>query len=327
VVDRLAYATTAAATALRWRRRLIIVCCHAHLAPIAWVCARLSGAPYVVWCHGRETWGRLRPLVRFSLRRADVLFAPSQFTAGAVEAAASLSAGSVNVIPHCVGPEFDGHPASPLSKERPPTALSVARLDSDEQYKGLDTVLHAWPTVNRRLPEAELVVVGEGADRSRLERIASVLGVKDSVRFRGRISDEELQAEYAGADVFVLPSRCRLQPRAEGEGFGLVFAEAGRQGLAVVAGAAGGAIEAVADGESGILVDPDNPEQVADATVKVLSDKGLAHRLGQGGRARALREYSYERFRDTVESLMSSLDVAAGDKRGFKGSTEERAQC
>ncbi len=326
VVDRIAYATAVSTRALRWRCRLIIVCCHAHLAPIAWLSARFSGAPYVVWCHGRETWGRLRPLVRFSLQRADVVFAPSQFTARAVEAAASLNAGSVKVISHCVGPEFDGHPASPLTKERPPTALSVARLDSDEQYKGLDTVLHAWPTVNRRLPEAELVVVGEGADRPRLERIASVLGVKDSVRFRGRISDEELQAEYAGADVFVLPSRCRLQPRPEGEGFGLVFAEAGREGLAVVAGAAGGASEAVADGESGILVDPDDPEQVADATLRVLSDNRLAHRLGEGGRARALREYSYERFREAIESLVCSLDVTAGDKREVKRSTEERAQ-
>ena len=303
-VDRLAYASTAAATALRWRRRLIIVCCHAHLAPIAWLCARLSGAPCVVWCHGRETWGRLRPLVRFSLRRADVLFAPSHFSARAVEAAATLSAGSVKVVPHCVDPELDGHLGSPLSEKRSPTALSVARLDTDEQYKGLDTVLHAWPEVNRRLPQAELVVVGEGADRPRLERIASVLGVEDRVRFRGRISDEELQAEYAGADVFVLPSRCRLQPRAEGEGFGLVFAEAGRQGLAVVAGAAGGASEAVADGESGILVDPDEPDQVASATIRVLSDGELARSLGEGGRARALDEFSYDRFRDAIRGLI-----------------------
>ncbi len=132
VVDRLAYATTAATSALRWRRRLVIVCCHAHLAPIAWLCARLSGAPCVVWCHGRETWGRLRPLVRFSLRRADVLFAPSHFSARAVEAAATLSAGSVKVIPHCVGPELDDHPAFLLRREtlRPRSVLRASTATS-----------------------------------------------------------------------------------------------------------------------------------------------------------------------------------------------------
>jgi phosphatidylinositol alpha-1,6-mannosyltransferase len=224
-----------------------------------------------------------------------------------VEAAATLSAGSVKVVPHCVDPDLDGHLRPPLSEKRPPTALSVARLDNDEQYKGLDTVLHAWPTVNRRLPDAELVVVGEGADRPRLERIASVLGVKHRVRFRGRISDEELQAEYAGADVFVLPSRCRLQPQPEGEGFGLVFAEGGRGGLAVVAGDAGGASEVVVDGKTGILVDPDEPDQVASATIRVLSDGELGRTLGEAGRARALDEFSYGRFRDAIGSMINSV--------------------
>ena len=307
-IERFGYMIAAMSSSWRWRHRLIIVCCHAHMAPVAWLCSKLVGSPFIVWCHGREAWGSLRMSVRFALRHADVVFAGSHFTARAVEEGASLERESVRVIPYCVGLELDDEEREiPTSAPSGPTALSVARLEKDEQYKGVDTLIHAWPKVTRRLPEAELVVVGDGPDKPRLERIASALGVTDRVSFLGRVSDEALRRAYATANVFVLPGRCRLRPDPEGEGFGLVFAEAGLQNLAAIAGDAGGATEVVADGETGLLVDPDDPEQVADATVRVLNDKSFARRLGQAGRARVLDEFSYERFRDSIENMVDSV--------------------
>jgi len=307
-IARFAYMIATMRSTWRWRHRLIIVCCHAHMAPVAWLCSKLVGSPFIVWCHGREAWGSLRMSVRFALRHADVVFAGSHFTARAVEEGASLECESVPVIPYCVGLELDDEEREiPTSAPSGPIALSVARLEKNEQYKGVDTLIHAWPKVSRRLPEAELVVVGDGPDRPRLERIASALGVSDRVSFLGRVSDEALRRAYATAGVFVLPGRCRLRPDPEGEGFGLVFAEAGLQNLAAIAGDAGGATEVVADGETGLLVDPDDPEQVADATVRVLNDKSFARRLGQAGRARVLDEFSYERFRDSIENMINSV--------------------
>jgi glycosyltransferase involved in cell wall biosynthesis len=318
LIERFSYMIAALGSTWRWRNRLIIVCCHAHMAPVAWLCSKLVGSPFIVWCHGKEVWGGLRVSVRLALRHADVVFAGSRFTARAVEEGASLKGGSVRVIPYCVGLELDDEVGElDYAEPRIPMVLSVARLERNEQYKGVDTLIHAWPKVARRLPEAQLVVVGDGPDRPRLERIATSLGVRDRVSFLGRVSDEDLRRAYASASVFVLPGRCRLRPEPEGEGFGLVFAEAGLQGLATVAGDAGGTPEVVADGESGILVDPDDPEQVADATLRVLSDKDLAHRLGEGGRIRALRRFSYERFRESIEELMSSPELSSG--RGSPG--------
>src|SRR5680860_35615 len=106
-IQKFAYIIAAMGSTWRWRHRLIIVCCHAHMAPVAWLCSKMVGSPFIVWCHGRETWGRLRAPVRFALRHADVLFAPGQFSARAVEDGASLQTGSVRVIPHCVGLELD----------------------------------------------------------------------------------------------------------------------------------------------------------------------------------------------------------------------------
>src|SRR5207249_10983994 len=114
-----------------------------------------------------------------------------------------------------------------------------------------------------RVRDAELVIVGDGPDRQRLERTASLLRLDGRVRFAGRVSDEELASLYAGATVFALPGRARLGPHPEGEGFGLVFIEAGAAGLPVVAGRAGGTTEAVVDGETGLLVDPEDPDDIA----------------------------------------------------------------
>ena len=176
------------------------------MAPVAWLCSKLVGSPFIVWCHGREAWGSLRMSVRFALRHADVVFAGSHFTARAVEEGASLEHESVRVIPYCVGLELDDEEREiPTSAPSGPTALSVARLEKDEQYKGVDTLIHAWPKVNRRLPEAELVVVGDGPDKPRLERIASALGVDDRVSFVASLG-RGTASGVRDAGVFVLPA-------------------------------------------------------------------------------------------------------------------------
>ncbi len=99
----------------------------------------------------------------------------------------------------------------------------------EHRYKGVDLLLRAWPKVRAEV-DAELLVVGDGPDLSYLRGVAREEGVEDSVRFTGRVSDEELAAAYGSATVFALPARFRLSPTPEGEGFGLVYAEAGATG-------------------------------------------------------------------------------------------------
>jgi phosphatidylinositol alpha-1,6-mannosyltransferase len=297
-------------TARRWRRRLAIVATHPHLAPVAWVARAATGAPYAVWCHGIEVWGPLGPATRFGIARADRVFAPSRFTAEQVERWAALGRGSVRVVPHCVPPELArARGANDASRRVPGSVLTVARLEPEHAYKGVDTLIAAWPSVLEAVPGATLTVVGDGADRARLERLADQFEVGSSVTFTGQLNDDGLAERYATASVFALPARHRTGPDAQGEGFGLVFVEAGAAGLPVVAGAGGGADDAVEHDVSGLVVDPRDVEAVGTAVARILTDRSLAERLGRGGRRLAETRFSYEAFRQAAAELVEGMPI------------------
>jgi phosphatidyl-myo-inositol dimannoside synthase len=316
---RVRFAAAALRAARRWQRRAVVVAAHPHLAPVAWACRLVSGAPYVVWCHGYETWGRLRRSVRIALGQANLVLAPSAFSARATERAAGLSPGRVTVLPHCLPTEV---PLAPGGGPKVPRVLTVARLDPRNSYKGLDTLINAFPRIRASVPEAQLVVVGDGPDRPHLEAAARGLGLDGIVTFRGRVGDRELAELYASAAVFALPARASLGPHPEGEGFGLVFCEAQAAGLPVVAGSAGPAPEVVENGVSGLLVDPEDPRAVADAIVALLSDPTRARAMGKAGARRVAERYTYRRFRDDLDGLLRPLAMATALR---KDRTESRA--
>lgn len=309
---KLRFVLAAVQLARLWRRRLVIVACHPHLAPVAWLAAWVGGAPWAVWCYGEEVWRPLRPAVRAALRRADLVVAPSRFTADLVERMHGVLADRLTVIPLGLSPDLrlESKPQRTVgapSAEGHRRVLTVARLVPEHAYKGVDTLLAAWPRVVASVPDAELVVVGDGPDRPRLEREAARLGIAGCVRFAGRLDDRALAEAYTQAAVFALPARTSVGSRAGGEGFGLVFLEAMAAGLPVVAGNGGAIPEVVRDGETGLLVDPESPEEVAAAIIRLLRDPDLARRLGEAGRRWVREEFSYERFRERLAGLIERL--------------------
>jgi phosphatidylinositol alpha-1,6-mannosyltransferase len=191
--------------------------------------------------------------------------------------------------------------------------LTVARLDPEHAYKGVDVLLQAWPLVMRRVPSAELVVAGDGRDRGRLEDLVRSLGLGGAVRFAGRVSDRELIGLYGSAMTFALLARAPLGLRPVGEGFGIVLIEAGAAGLPVVAGNAGPAPEVVVDGETGILVDPEDKFAVADAIVELFQNPEIRRRMGDAGQKRVAQQYSYDAFRARVADLLEALARGRND--------------
>ncbi len=169
--------------------------------------------------------------------------------------------------------------------------LAVCRL---EPQKGVDVAVRALPAVRERHPDAHLVVLGEGSERERLERLAAELGVP--VHLLGRVPD--VGAWLRRADLLVHPVRW--------EGFGLALLEAMLAGLPVVASRVSSTPEVVADGETGLLVPPDDPAALAAALCRILDHPSD---YGEKGRARARAEFSVARMADrTLAVYEAALD-------------------
>ena len=118
----------------------------------------------------------------------------------------------------------------------------------------------------------------------RLQKMVQTLGLERQVKFAGFIPDRDLPDIYANSDIFVMASR-QIPGRLDIiEGFGISFLEASASGLPVVAGNSGGVSDAVCEGETGLLVIPDAPEDIARALKRLLTDDGLARELGKKGR-------------------------------------------
>lgn len=173
----------------------------------------------------------------------------------------------------------------------PPVLLTVGRLVS---RKGIDTVLQALPLLLPILPDLQYTIVGDGPDRSRLQALARALNVQKAVTFLGEATDSQLLAACHQAHVFVMPAREEAQA-ASVEGFGIVYLEASACGLPVIAGRSGGASEAVRHGETGYLVDPDDPQAVSKAVLTLLQKPELRLQMGQNGRRWVETEMNWDR--------------------------------
>ena len=270
---------------------------HIVASPAAAAIRRATGARTAQHFHAEEIRAKPR-LAAFAAREADLSIAVSSYTAGLVRATGAAPR-RLEVVANGTDVPPD---ASPLVSERP-TVLTVARIE--ERYKGHDTMVRAFALVLARVPDAQWVVIGDGSLRPAIEALARSYGVAGSTRFLGAVSDGLRDEWLRRADVLAMPGRLPAGGFA-GEGFGIVYLEAGAYGKPVVAGAAAGALDAVRDGETGLLVDPLDPLAVADAIATLLRDRELARRLGAGGREWAQR-HAWPLVAARVQQLLLEL--------------------
>jgi phosphatidylinositol alpha-1,6-mannosyltransferase len=289
----------------RREQPVAVLCMQSLVAPIAQVCRRLLGRPYLVYAHGMEL---LSGRGGGALRRAGRVIAVSRYTRGLV-ASRDVSPKRIVVIGHGVNGTWSSEAPTDPTVQYPALRgkriiLTVSRLS--ELYKGHDVVLRSLPLVATRVPDAAYVVVGDGPLRPYYEGLAASLGLGDRVLFAGQADEDTVEGWYRACDLLVMVSRDRAVDGG-GEGFGLVYLEANRFAKPVVAGNAGGAPDAVVDGETGVLVDPENEIAVADALCSLLTDRELSRRLGEQGRERVLSERTWDRVASEVERVVFDL--------------------
>jgi glycosyltransferase involved in cell wall biosynthesis len=204
-----------------------------------------------------------------------------------VEAMVGLPAGSVQTIHNGVPDE--PQPALP----RPAPGTLIGAVGRIEHQKGFDILVRALTAIE----DATLVLVGDGGERSRLQELARSAGVLERIVWLGWCEDP--RAYLSTFDVFVLPSRF--------EGFPLALLEAMLAQSAVVAGDVGSVREAVLDGETGLLVPPEDADALATAIRRLLSDDALRRRLGENARRLVLSRFTAEHLTRAFESLYRDL--------------------
>lgn len=300
------------------KERGIKVICVGELVSGSWIGLmgkRFLGCKMISYIHGEEIttelgyrfYGQQR---RRYLRKADAVVAVSRFTQKALTRQMGVDPRKIHLFHNGVDIERfqPGAPRADLIERHglagKKVILSVGRI---VPRKGFDAVIRALPSVIARVPDAHYLIVGSGHFRVTLEALVAELGLADHVTFAGLVADEDLADYYRLCDLFVMPNR--EMPDGDTEGFGLVFLEANACGKPVIGGIAGGAVEAVRNGENGLLVDGWSVVDIADAIARLLTDGDLHSRIAARGLEIALASSSRakaEQFQALCQSLQDT---------------------
>ncbi len=279
------------------------------LAALAGRALARTDTAVVVEIHGDwRTWSRLygssaRAIVApladraalVAIHGADAVRTLSPFTTGLVRDAGVEPAGVFTTYTELTA--FSEPPVAALPER--PTALFVGVL---ERYKNIHAIAEAWRLAAPRVPDALLRIVGDGRHREVADEL--VRDLPGHVTWERRLETPEVVKAFDDAWLLLLASRSEGTPR--------VVLEALCRGRAVVGARAGGIPDVVRDGETGLLVDPDRPDEIAGTLVELLSDRERAERLGAGGRARSTEwTYTADEYADNVAELVERAVEAA----------------
>lgn len=293
-------------------------------APLGLLADRLrqAGARRVVGLtHGHETWWAKVPVARHALGRigtgCDVLTYVSEFCRRRIATALSddVAARMVRLAPGVDTQVFRPGVGGAIIRKRlgiapdRPVLVSVSRF---VDRKGQDALIKAMPYVLSAVPDALLLLVGDGPTRGRLDRLVRDHDLARSVVFAGAVPWSEAPGWFDVGDVFAMPCRTR-KGGLEPEALGIVFLEAQACGHPVLVGDSGGAPEAVLHGETGYVVDPFNPVAIAARAVDLLSDLDRVRLMGEKGRAWVEREWSWE---ESVAILRGLVAGPSPDRSG-----------
>lgn len=294
-----------------FKRRLQPDVVHLHLGgPIAFFHLRTLSAweaPTVVTLHFCPDWQRYSEdsILGQCLALADHVVGVSQAVLDAALAGAPAIAGRASVIYNGVAaPELGNLPRHPVTPSpyhpvtlAEPVILCLGRLVAE---KGFDLMLEAFAAVRAQQPRARLIVAGDGPERDALETQAQRLGFGPAIQFLGSVHDRLRSALLEQAAVVVIPSRWP-------EPFPLVALEAAWMGRPVVAARAGGLPEAVQHGQTGLLVEPENSQALAQAVLQVLCEPERARRMGRAARELAQARFAVDRTVREYCDLYASL--------------------
>ncbi len=275
---------------------------------VAWLVARLTFQPVVIYAHGEELtgWGKGNKYkaMCFALRHADRVIANSDFTRETLIGMGVRPERIVLIHPGVDTGRF--RPGLPFGDLRAALGvgdsarliLSVGRLS---RRKGFDTVIRSLPALRARGLDVHFAIVGIGEDADDLDAVAREANVEDRVHRLGHVPMDDLPRWYNACDLFVLANR---EIGGDTEGFGIVFLEAAACGKAAIAGRAGGTGSAVLDGVTGVRIDAGSEVELVATLERLLGDPRLLETMGQAGLARVRESLSWQAVAELTQDSL-----------------------
>ena len=284
----------------------LVIMTHLNFAPIALFLKKIIGTKYIAIAHGIEAWDIQNSLLKESLQSADLILAVSHFTRDRLCQEQGLSSEKVGILHNTfdakawkIAPKpqylLEKYGLKPEQK----IILTVSRLVSSEQYKGYDRLLEAMPVICQTIPDVHYIIVGKGSDRDRIEQIIDKNNLQNYVTLAGFIPDKYLCDYYNLCDLFAMPSKR--------EGFGIVYLEALACGKPVLGGDLDGAVDALCHGEIGVLINPDNLQEIAEKIIRILSGHHENQVIYEPNvlRQKTITAFGFDYFQQTISKYLS----------------------
>jgi glycosyltransferase involved in cell wall biosynthesis len=279
-----------------------IVLSHVNLLPVGVLLKCWSPrSKLVLFAHGIELWDNPGRINRMLLRWVDFYWAVSAFTAQRIQELYRIRPQQCLLLNNALDPAISGPMALTekrtarrtlgLPADNTPILFTLARLQSTERYKGYDQVIRAMAILKTVNPELIYCIGGKYDEQEKIsiEEVARQFGLEKQVRLLGFVDDASVALWYRAADVYVMPSRR--------EGFGLVFIEAMRFGLPVIAGDGDGSRDALLQGKLGQLVNPLDEQEIAEAIQRVLQHPENY----KPDQSLLLKNFSYGSYREKLD--------------------------
>jgi phosphatidylinositol alpha-1,6-mannosyltransferase len=260
----------------------------------------------ILIAHGIEVWKTFPTWKKYVIKKCDLILPVSNFTKDTMIRMNTFPKEQFEVLNNCLDPFLP----APLKEEKSKSLLeqyslkkehiilmTLTRLSAKEKYKGHDKVLYALGSLINKNNNIRYLLVGkyDEAEKNRLDKLVDELGLNEFVIFSGFILDEQIAAHYNLADIYIMPSKK--------EGFGIVFIEALYYGKPVIAGNKDGSVDALCNGKFGLLIDPDNQQEIIGAVQKMIDNKEQYlpdHDL-------LMQKFSYTSYKNNLKAIINSL--------------------
>jgi len=283
----------------------VVMMSHINLLSIGWLIKKINPTTRIIlFAHGIEVWKPLNRFKRMMLKSCDEIIPVSKFTADKIRELHQVPAAKIRVLNNCLDPflPLPGNEHSTIDLRKrygfsstDKILFTLTRLSAKERYKGYDNVMRALANLKEAYPSMRYLLAGsyDKEEKAYLDEIIEKLGLTSYVVMTGYVADEELAAHFSMADIYVMPSMK--------EGFGIVFIEAMYYGLPVIAGNRDGSVDALCNGDLGLLVDPADINAIQTAIEKMLANKNAF----APSRELLLEQFSYDSYKFKLQNILA----------------------